>query len=221
MLSRFTHFRRKGKCISGRSFESSPSSHHWLQDLSAKEVLGRPRPRLDDLRWVQRHWGSPRCMPGTTDLTILDNVGKKSKIQCIIFKNTLTWKPSNAPPLLLLFLGRLWRSSAVPAGAGPLGGARRGELRPHRLHRGEQTQRVHPHRHLHPLDRGNTYQRLLPTLSGTPDSALTANISSALWFVTSRTSTDKLIQCVSPSVPYTISPLQDVNTCSECAIIIF
>lgn len=61
--------------------------------------------------------------------------------------------------------GRLWRPPAVPAGAGSLGGARRGELRAHRLHRGEQTQRVHPHGRLHPLDRGDAHQRLLPALS--------------------------------------------------------
>lgn len=60
--------------------------------------------------------------------------------------------------------GGLWRPPAVPAGPGPLGGARRGELRSDRLHRGEQTQRLHPHRRLHPLDRGNADQGLLPAL---------------------------------------------------------
>lgn len=70
------------------------------------------------------------------------------------------------PPFPPLFSsGRLWRPPAVPAGAGPLGGARRGELRTHRLHRGEQTQRVHPHSRLHPLDRGDAHQGLLPALS--------------------------------------------------------
>lgn len=60
--------------------------------------------------------------------------------------------------------GRLWRPPAVPAGAGPLGGARRGQLRSHRLHRGEQAQRFYPHRRLHPLDRGDADQRFLPAL---------------------------------------------------------
>lgn len=73
--------------------------------------------------------------------------------------------------------GRLRWSSAVPAGTRPLGGARRGELRPNRLHRGEQAKRFHPHSRLHPLDRGYTHQGLLPALGVT--NRLTANISSA------------------------------------------
>lgn len=60
--------------------------------------------------------------------------------------------------------GRLWRATAVPTGPGPLGGARGGELRANRLHRGEQAQRVYPHRCLHPLDRGHADQGLLPAL---------------------------------------------------------
>lgn len=65
---------------------------------------------------------------------------------------------------LVVLSGRLWRPPAVPAGAGPLGGARRGELRSNRLHRGEQTQRFYPHCCLHPLDRGDAHQRFLPAL---------------------------------------------------------
>lgn len=107
---------------------------------------------------------------------------KKWESMFHFFLNTSQWKLSNSICLLPLFSGWLWWSSAVPAGAWPLGSARRGELWPHWLHRGEQTQRVHPHRHLHPLDRSNTHQRLLPALSGTAYSALTANISSALCF---------------------------------------
>lgn len=65
-------FRWEGERVSGRSPESSPSTNHWFQNLSAEEILGRPRPRLHDLRRVQRHRGSTSCMPGrTTLLTIL------------------------------------------------------------------------------------------------------------------------------------------------------
>lgn len=65
-------FRWEGERVSGRSPKSSPSTHHWFQNLSAEEILGRPRPRLHDLRRVQRHWGSTSCMPGRTTLwTIL------------------------------------------------------------------------------------------------------------------------------------------------------
>lgn len=145
--------------------------------------------------------------------------------------------PTSSPPisLLLPLPGRFWWSPAVPAGAGPLGGARSGELRPDRLHRGEQAQRFHPHRRLHPLDRGNTHQGLLPALSGPPDSALTANISSAPFYVRGLQMTAKLFllkvskpqfiihvpPTCSPFLGLTQQPLQDVNTCSECAIIVF
>lgn len=147
-------FRWEGERVSGRSPESSPSTNHWFQNLSAEEILGRPRPRLHDLRRVQRHRGSTSCMPGrTTLLTIL----KSNFIHQTQFSSNTCLHPP--------FSGWLWRSSAVPAGPGPLGGARRGEFRPHRLHCGEQTQRLHPHRRLHPLDRGNAHQGLLPALS--------------------------------------------------------
>lgn len=66
-------FRWEGERVSGRSPESSPSTNHWFQNLSAEEILGRPCPRLHDLRRVQRHRGSTSCMPGTgaTLVTIL------------------------------------------------------------------------------------------------------------------------------------------------------
>lgn len=113
------------------------------------------------------------------ELRLTDNGGggnenELKKLFCLVLLLFNTHIPAS---------GWLWWSSAVPAGAGPLGGARRGELRPHRLHCGEQTQRFHPHCGLHPLDRGNAHQGLLPALSGPLDSALTANISSDLFYV--------------------------------------
>lgn len=61
-------FRWEGKCVSGRSSESSSPTHYWLQDLSAEEILGWPCSRFHDLCWVQRHWGPTCCMPGTTGI---------------------------------------------------------------------------------------------------------------------------------------------------------
>lgn len=99
--------------------------------------------------------------------------------------------------------GGLWRPPAVPAGPGPLGGARRGELRSNRLHRGEQTQRFYPHRCLHPLDRGNADQRFLPALIRRLKSALTANISSGLFMVCLLIATETFI-CLRGNQPRVI-----------------
>lgn len=150
-------FRWEGERVSGRSSESSPSTNHWFQNLSAEEILGRPRPRLHDLRRVQRHRGTTSCMPGRTFPFNYPEVKFHPPDSILISSSNTCLHPP--------FSGWLWRSSAVPARPGPLGGARRCEFRPHRLHCGEQTQRLHPHRRLHPLDRGNAHQGLLPALS--------------------------------------------------------
>lgn len=141
-------FRWEGERVSGRSTQSSTAAHHRLQDLPAEEVLGRPRARHHDLRRLQRQGGPAGRLPGET---VTENVCRVGFL----------WANERAA-----VSGRLWRPPAVPAGAGPLGGARRGELRPHRLHRGEQAQRFYPHCCLRPLDRGDADQGFLPALTG-------------------------------------------------------
>lgn len=66
-----TRFRREGERVSGRSPESSSPAHHRLQDLPAEEILGRPCPRLHDLRWIQGQGGPACCVPGED---FIDNV---------------------------------------------------------------------------------------------------------------------------------------------------
>lgn len=109
----------------------------------------------------------------------------------------------------------------MPAGPGPLGGARRGELRAYWLHRGEQTQRFHPHRRLHPLDRGDSHQGLLPTLSGPLESTLTANISSDLFHVRCPETTKNCFFFFfsKPQLIYvaaTSPPFPELRTISRC-----
>lgn len=197
-----TRFRREGERVSGRSPESSSPAHHRLQDLPAEEILGRPCPRLHDLRRIQGQGGPACCVPGED---FIDNVVCwMNELKNVNFPTSL---PTMS--LLLPLPGRLWWSSAVPDGTRPLGGARRGELRPDRLHRGEQTQRFHPHRHLHPLDRGNTHQGLLPALN-----CFDLRLDVHKLF-------SKEPQFIHVPQTQNLNPLPDVNTCSECAIIVF
>lgn len=65
----------------------------------------------------------------------------------------------------LLPTGWLWRPSPVPGGTWPLGGPRDCELWSYWMHCGEQAQRLHSHRSLHPMDRGYTHQGLLLALN--------------------------------------------------------